>query len=67
MEKSYLTERDQRLSRTGVGVAGALLIIFAMLRLLSVAVARHSALGVSVIVAGTLVALWLWKAKASPR
>ena len=68
MEKSYLTERDHRLSRTGAGVAGALLIVFVMLRLMGAAVATHSALGVSAVAVGAiLVTLWFWKGKASPR
>ena len=58
IERSYLTERDKRLSRTGTGVAGALLIGFFVLRLMST-VAKHSlALGVSTgVVAAILVTL----------
>jgi hypothetical protein len=65
VERSYLTERDKRLSRTGTGVAGVVLIAYFVLRLMSAAVAKHSlALGVSIgAIAAIFVAFWLWKGK----
>ena len=65
IERSYLTERDKRLSRTGTGVAGVLLIAYFVLRLMSAAVAKHSlALGVSIgAIAAIFVAFWFWKGK----
>src|SRR5207249_10958699 len=69
MERSYLTERDKQLTRRGAGVAGALLIAFFVLRLMSAAVAKHSlTLGVStVVVAAIFVTFWFWKGKAATR
>jgi len=67
MERSYLTERDKQLTRRGAGVAGALLIAFFVLRLMSAAVAKHSlTLGVST-VAAIFVTFWFWKGKAATR
>lgn len=67
IERSYLTERDKRLSRTGTGGAGALLIGFFVLRLMSTVAKYSVALGASTgVVAAILVTLWFWKGKSVP-
>jgi hypothetical protein len=60
VQKSYLTERDKQLSRTGAGVAGAILVAFFVLRLTGAAIAKHSLplCIVTVIVAAVFVGLW---------
>jgi hypothetical protein len=72
VRESYLTQRDRRLSRQSLGVAGAILgvlvLLESILRLTSVAVARHSlALGVLTALAVIVfVRVWFWNAKAAP-
>jgi hypothetical protein len=69
MQKSYLTDRDKKLSQAGAGFAGALLITFFVLKLTGVAVAKHSfALGIfTVVVAVVFIRLWFSNRKAASR
>jgi len=73
IRQSYLTERDRRLFRPSAGAAGVVVTILflleAILRLTSVAVARHSlALGVfTIILIAGFVSYWCWDKKENPR
>ena len=73
IQPSYLTERDKQLSIRKLGVAGVILGILLglefVLRLTSVAVAKHSwALGIStVILAAVLVRFYFWNGRTARR